>query len=179
MSNLANEALIPHIGIVTDAAVASGSSGAFSFVDIEGNSAGTVRERPRLTTDADIFGYMNMEKVIDNWNGTRRALIDCGGTSLCFKYPAEEVSAFDTLRAVSISKGSAEYDQLTKALPAYLSGKAGCSFFRIEAELSGSPVSISRPDTVSFADSADFYDLSAGIIEYGGAIYAYVCQTGV
>ena len=75
MSNLANEALIPHIGIVTDAAAASGS-GAFSFVDIEGNSAGTVRERPRLTTDADIFGYMNMEKVIDNWNGTRRALVD-------------------------------------------------------------------------------------------------------
>ena len=25
-------------------------------------------------------------------------------------------------------------------------------------------VSLSRPDTVSFADSADFYDLSAGII---------------
>ena len=45
--------------------------------------------------------------------------------------------------------------------------------------LSGKTVSLSRPDTVSFADSADFYDLSAGIIEHGGAIYAYVCQTGV
>ena len=88
------------------------------------------------------------------------------------------MSAFDTLRAVSISKGSAEYAQLTKALPAYLSDEAGCSFFRIEAEFSGSPVSISRPDTVSFSDSADFYGLSAGIIEHGGAIYAYVCPTG-
>ena len=119
-----------------------------------------------------------MEKVIDNWNGTRRALVDCGGTSLCFKYPAEEAADFDTLRAVSISKGSAEYAQLTKALPAYLSGEAGCSFYRINAVLSGKTVSLSRPDTVSFADSADFYDLSAGIIEHGGAIYAYVCPTG-
>ena len=167
-----------HIGIVTDAAAASGS-GAFSFVDIEGNSAGTVRERPRLTTDADIFGYMNMEKVIDNWNGTRRALVDCGGTSLCFKYPAEEAADFDTLRAVSVSKSSKEYSQLVKKLPAYLSDKTGCSFYRINAVLSGKTVSLSRPDTVSFSDSADFYDLSAGIIEYGGAIYAYVCQTGV
>lgn len=167
-----------HIGIVTDAAVASGSSGAFSFVDIEGNSAGTVRERPRLTTDADIFGYMNMEKVIDNWNGTRRALVDCGGTSLCFKYPAEEAADFDTLRAVSVSKSSKEYSQLVEKLPAYLSDKAVCIFYRINAVLSGKTVSLSRPDTVSFADSADFYDLSAGIIEYGGAIYAYVCQTG-
>ena len=166
-----------HIGIVTDAAAASGS-GAFSFVDIEGNSAGTVRERPRLTTDADIFGYMNMEKVIDNWNGTRRALVDCGGTSLCFKYPAEEAADFDTLRAVSVSKSSKEYSQLVKKLPAYLSDKAGCSFYRINAVLSGKTVSLSRPDTVSFADSADFYDLSAGIIEHGGAIYAYVCPPG-
>ena len=167
-----------HIGIVTDAAVASGSSGAFSFTDIEGNSAGTVRERPRQTTDADIFGYMNMEKVIDNWNGTRRALVDCGSTSLCFKYPAEEASDFDTLSAVSVSTSSQEYAQLVKELPAYLSDNAGCSFYRIDAVLSDAPVSLSRPDTVSFADSADFYKLSAGIIEHSGAIYAYVCPTG-
>ena len=167
-----------HVGIVTDAAVSSGSSGAFSFVDIEGNSAGTVRERPRSTADADIFGYMNMEKVIDNWNGIRRAVIDCGGTSLCLKYPAEEAADFDTLRATSVSKGSKEYAQLEKELPAHISDVAECSFYRIDAELSGTPVSISRPDTVSFAYSADFYDHSAGIIEHGGALYAYVCQTG-
>jgi hypothetical protein len=166
-----------HIGIVTDAAVASGSSGAFSFVDIEGNSVGTVRERSRSTTDANIYGYMNMEKVIDNWNGTRRALVDCGGTLLCFKYSAENAADFDTLRAVSISKSSKEYSQLVKELPAYLSDNAGYSFYRIDAVLSGKTVSVSRPDTVSFEDSADFYDLSAGIIEYGGALYAYVCPT--
>ncbi len=166
-----------HIGIVTDAAVASGSSGAFSFVDIEGNSVGTVRERSRSTTDANIYGYMNMEKVIDNWNGTRRALVNCGGTSLCFKYSADNAADFDTLRAVSISKNSKEYSQLVKELPAYLSDNAGYSFYCIDAVLSGKTVSVSRPDTVSFEDSADFYDLSAGIIEYGGALYAYVCPT--
>ena len=163
-----------HVGIVTDAASASGS-GVFSFIDIEGNSAGTVRERSRSTADADIFGYMNMEKVIDRWNGTRRALVSCGGTSLCFKYPAEEASAFDTLRAVSVGGRSKEYAQLVKELPAHISDAPSCSFYRIDAELSGKTVSLARPDTVSFADSADFYDLNAGIIEYGGAIYAYIC----
>lgn len=165
-----------HVGIVTDAAVASGS-GAFSFVDIEGNSDGTVRERPRSTADADIFGYMNMEKVIDGWNGTRRALVDCGSATLCLKYPAEEAADFDTLRAVSIGKRSKEYAQLVKELPAHISDAGSCSFYRIDAVLLGKPVSLSRPDTVSFSDSADFYDLSAGIIEYGGAVYAYVCPT--
>ena len=163
-----------HVGIVTDAAVASGS-GAFSFIDIEGNSSGTVRERPRSTADADIFGYMNMEKVIDRWNGTRRALVSCGGTSLCLKYSAEEASDFDTLRAVSVGKRSKEYAQLVKELPVHISDAGSCSFYRIDAELSGSPVSLSRPDTVSFSDSADFYDSGAGIIEYGGALYAYIC----
>ena len=167
-----------HIGIVTDAAVASGSSGAFSFVDIEGNSAGTVRERPRLTTDADIFGYMNMEKVIDGWNGTRRTLVNCGSTTLCLKYSPEEASAFDVLRAVSVGKRSKEYTQLVKELPAYISDEADCSFYRIDAELSGKPVSLTRPDTVSFADSVDFYAISAGIIEYDSALYAYICPTG-
>ena len=118
-----------------------------------------------------------MEKVIDVWNGTRRALVDCGGTSLCLKYPAEEAADFDTLRATSVSKGSKEYAQLEKELPAHISDGAECSFYRIDAELSGTSVSISRPDTVSFAYSADFYDHSAGIIEHGGALYAYVCQT--
>ena len=166
-----------HTGIVTDAAVASGS-GAFSFVDIEGNSEGTVRERPRLTTDADIFGYMNMEKVIDGWNGTRRTLVNCGSTTLCLKYSPEEASAFDVLRAVSVGKRSKEYTQLVKELPAYISDEADCSFYRIDAELSGKPVSLSRPDTVSFADSVDFYAISAGIIEYDSALYAYICPTG-
>lgn len=166
-----------HVGIVTDAAVASGS-GAFSFVDIEGNSGGTVRERPRSTIDADIFGYMNMEKVIDGWNGTRRALVNCGTATLCLKYPAGEAADFDALRAVSVGKQSKEYAQLVKELPAHISDEADCSFYRIDAELSGKPVSLSRPDTVSFSDSADFYTMSAGIIEYGGAIYAYVCPTG-
>ena len=166
-----------HTGIVTDAAVASGSD-AFSFVDIEGNSEGTVRERPRLTTDADIFGYMNMEKVIDGWNGTRRTLVNCGSTTLCLKYSPEEASAFDVLRAVSVGKRSKEYTQLVKELPAYISDEADCSFYRIDAELSGKPVSLSRPDTVSFADSVDFYAISAGIIEYDSALYAYICPTG-
>ena len=164
-----------HVGIVTDAAVTSGTPGSFYFTDIEGNSNGTVRERPRLTTDADIYGYMNMEKVIDAWNGTRRALIDCGGTSLCLKYPAEEASDFDLLRTTSVAKSAAEYSQLVDALPAYISDEDGYSFYRIDAELSGSPVSLSRPDTVSFARSADFYAKSAGIIELDGALYAYVC----
>ena len=174
-----DEGLTPsHVGIVTDAAVASGSSGSFSFIDIEGNSDGTVRERPRSTDDADIFGYMNMEKVIDSWNGTRRALIDCGTATLCLKYPAEEAADFDTLRAVSIGKRSKEYRQLIKELPAHISDAGSCSFYRIDAELSGKPVSLSRPDTVSFSDSADFYAMSAGIIEHSGALYAYICPTG-
>ena len=166
-----------HTGIVTDAAVASGSD-AFSFVDIEGNSEGTVRERPRLTTDADIFGYMNMEKVIDGWNGTRRTLVNCGSTTLCLKYSPEEASAFDVLRAVSVGKRSKEYTQLVKELPAHIPDEADCSFYRIDAELSGKPVSLFRPDTVSFADSVDFYAISAGIIEYDSALYAYICPTG-
>ena len=82
------------------------------------------------------------------------------------------------LRAVSVGKRSKEYTQLVKELPAYIADEADCSFYRIDAELSGKPVSLTRPDTVSFADSVDFYAISAGIIEYDSALYAYICPTG-
>lgn len=58
-------------------------------------------------------GVHELGVKFDSWNGTRRALIDCGGCRSASNYPAEEAADFDTLRAVSVNKSS-RYSQLVQ-----------------------------------------------------------------
>ena len=165
-----------HVGIVSEYSPGRIVDGVYenaSLVDIEGNNNSTVCERKRWLTDDDIFGYMNMQKVIDRWFGAQRIAVDCGGTKLYLEYPGSTELNADLVRAKTLAAESEEYAALSAQLAGY-SGDGTVMFYRIDAELEGSRVQLPVPDTLKLGEGIDGGRFSAGLLTLDGELYVYI-----